>query len=66
VSPEIATSINMHVPFSLSRILMSGLLLGMLLLLLLLFMITAVSQNHEVKNTDLPLCLNPEITYRNA
>src|SRR5215813_9257991 len=28
LSPEIATSINMHVPFSLSRIIMSGLLLG--------------------------------------
>ena len=30
-SPEIATSINIHVPFSLSRILMSGLLLGIVL-----------------------------------
>jgi hypothetical protein len=28
LSPGIATSINMHVPFSLSRIIMSGLLLG--------------------------------------
>jgi len=28
LSPEIATSINIHVPFSLSRIIMSGLLLG--------------------------------------
>ena len=49
LSPEIATSINIHVPFSLSRIIMSGLLLGivlsvctcwlllLLLLLLLLF-----------------------------
>ena len=27
-SPEIATSINMHVPFSLSRIIMSGLFVG--------------------------------------
>jgi hypothetical protein len=27
LSPEIATSINIHVPFSLSRIIMSGLLL---------------------------------------
>jgi hypothetical protein len=31
LSPEIATSINMHVPFSLSQIIMSGLLLGMVL-----------------------------------
>ena len=33
LSPEIATSINIHVPFSLSRIIMYGLLLGILLLL---------------------------------
>ena len=31
-SPEIATSINVHVPFSLSWIIMSGLLLGIVLL----------------------------------
>ena len=31
LSPEIATSINIHVPFSLSWIIMSGLLLGMVL-----------------------------------
>ena len=31
LSPEIATSINTHVPFSLSRIMMSGLLLGIVL-----------------------------------
>ena len=31
LSPEIATSINVHVPFSLSRIIMSGLLLGKVL-----------------------------------
>ena len=31
LSPEITTSINIHVPFSLSRIIMSGLLLGMVL-----------------------------------
>jgi hypothetical protein len=31
LSPEIATSINVHVLFSLSRIIMSGLLLGMVL-----------------------------------
>jgi len=30
-SPEIATYINIHVPYSLSRIMMSGLLLGMVL-----------------------------------
>jgi hypothetical protein len=29
--PDIATSINKHVPLSLSRIIMSGLLLGMVL-----------------------------------
>jgi hydrogenase/urease accessory protein HupE len=29
LSPEIATSINMHVPFSLYRIILSVLLLGM-------------------------------------
>jgi hypothetical protein len=32
LSPQIATSINTHVPFSLSRIVMSGLLLGTVLL----------------------------------
>jgi len=31
LSPEIATSINIHVPFSLSRIIMSGLLLEIIL-----------------------------------
>jgi hypothetical protein len=31
LSPEVATSIHMHVPFSLSRIVMSGLLLGIVL-----------------------------------
>jgi len=31
LSPEIATSINIHVPFSLSRIIISGLLLGIVL-----------------------------------
>ena len=31
LSPEIATSFNIHVPFSLSRIIMSGLLLGIVL-----------------------------------
>jgi len=31
LSPEITTSINTHVPFSLSRIIMSGLLLGIVL-----------------------------------
>jgi len=31
LSSEIATSINMHVPFSLSRIIMPGLLMGMVL-----------------------------------
>jgi len=31
LSPEAATSINIHVLFSLSRIIMSGLLLGMVL-----------------------------------
>ena len=31
LSPESATSINIHVPFSLSRIIMSGLLLGIVL-----------------------------------
>ena len=35
LSPEIATSINIHVPFSLSGIIMSGLFWGLLLLLLL-------------------------------
>jgi hypothetical protein len=39
LSPGIAMSINMRVPFSLSRIIMSGLLLGMVLLLLLLFLL---------------------------
>ena len=38
LSPEIATSINIHVPASLSRF-MSGLLLGMVLLLILLLLL---------------------------
>jgi hypothetical protein len=38
LSPEIATSINVHVPFSLSRIITSGLLLLLLLLLSLLLL----------------------------
>ena len=49
LSPEIATSINIHVPFSLSRIIMSGLLLGIVLSvctcwLLLLFEILTLCQ----------------------
>ena len=39
LSPEIATSINILVPFSLSRIIMSGLLLGIVLLLLFLLLL---------------------------
>ena len=35
LSPEIETSINVHVPFSLSQIIMSALLLGIVLLVLL-------------------------------
>jgi hypothetical protein len=31
LSPEIATSINIHIPFSLTQIIMSGLLLGIFL-----------------------------------
>jgi len=45
LSPEIAMSLNIHVPFSLSRIIMSGLLLGILLsvcLLLLLLIIIII------------------------
>ena len=55
LSPEIATSINVHVPLSLSRIMMSGLLLGIilsvctfwfLLLLLLLSLVQTFSSWH--------------------
>ena len=46
LSPEIATSINMHVPFWLTRIIMSGLLLGVVLsvftLLLLLLLVNII------------------------
>jgi hypothetical protein len=58
LSPEIATSINIHVPFSLSRIIISGLLFGivlsvvignssvsLLLLLLLLLMLSSSSSS---------------------
>ena len=38
LSPQVATCISVHVPFSLSRITMSGLWLGLLLLLLLLLL----------------------------
>ena len=44
LSPEITTSIKLHVPFSLSRIMMSGFLLGIVLsvciCLLLLYILT--------------------------
>ena len=43
LSPEIATSINIHVPFSLSRIIKSGLLSGIVLLLLLLLLLLLYS-----------------------
>ena len=39
LSPEIATSVKIHVTFSLSRIIMSGLLLLLLLLLLSLLLL---------------------------
>ena len=39
LSPGIATSINMHVLFSLSRIIMSGLLLGIVLSVIIIIII---------------------------
>jgi len=45
LSPQIATSINIHVPFSLSRIIMSG--FSLLLLLLLLLFITFVQGTYS-------------------
>ena len=48
--PEIATSVNIHVPFSLLRIIMSGLLLGIVLsvcLLLLLLLLLLYTHHHH-------------------
>jgi len=51
-SPEIAKSINIHVPLSLSRIAMSGLLLGVVLsvchLLLLLLLLLLLYRNNKL------------------
>ena len=41
LSPEIATSINIHVPFSLSRIIMTGLLLLIVVSLFIIIIITS-------------------------
>ena len=56
LSSEIATSINIHVPFSLSRIIMSGLLLGIVLsgLLLLLFLLLLYDMDVSCHRPFLP------------
>ena len=43
LSPEIATSINIHVLFSLTRIVMSGLLLGMVLSVIIIIIIIIIT-----------------------
>jgi len=43
LSPGIATSINMHVLFSLSRIIMSGLLLGIVIIVIIIISNTCVN-----------------------
>ena len=60
LSPEIATSINIHVPFSLSRIIMPGMLLGLLLLLLLLlllFTFTEAIYNYIPAKKHITICI---------
>ena len=52
LSPEIATSMNIHVPFSLSRIIMSGLLLGIVLLVCTCWFHNMVTLSPWIVSTD--------------
>ena len=57
LSPEIATSINIHVIFSLSRIIMSGLLLGMVLSVWTCWFHSMVMLPHWPVSTDFVLLI---------
>jgi len=56
LSPEIATSINVHVPFSLSRIMMSGLLLGTVLSVCTCWFHNMVTLPSWLVSTDFGTC----------
>ena len=56
LSPEIATSINIHVPASLSRIIMSGLLLGMVLSVCTCWFHNMVTLPPRLVSTDFGTC----------
>ena len=55
-SPEIATSINIHVPFSLSRIIVSGLLLGIVLSVCTCWFLNMVTLPSWLVSTDSDTC----------
>jgi hypothetical protein len=60
LSPEIATFINIHVRFSLSRIMMSGLVLGMVLLVCtLLLLLLLLKFGFHLVNSDIYLIQQP-------
>ena len=56
LSPEITTSINIHVPISLSRIIMSGLLLGIVLSVYTCWFHDTVTLPHWLVSTDFGTC----------
>ena len=56
LSPEIATSINIHVPFSLSGIMMSGLLLGIVLSVCICWFHNMVTLPPWLVSTDFGTC----------
>jgi len=56
LSPEIATSINVHVPFSLSRIIMSDLLLGIVLSVCIYWFHNMVTLPLWLISTDFGTC----------
>jgi len=59
LSPEIATYINIHVLFSLSLIIMSGLLLGMVLSVCTCWFHNMVTLHPWLVSTDFGTCLYP-------
>ena len=56
LSPEIATSINIHVPFTLSRIIISGLLLGIVLSVCTCWFHNMVTLHPWLVSTDFCTC----------
>jgi len=56
ISPDIATSINIHVPFSLSRIIMSGLSLGIFLSVCMCWFHSMVTLPPWLVSTDFGTC----------